>query len=50
MRNHTIPNLGVSNPSERFLTDLVLALGAREDVTLNHTCSTLAFPHKREAH
>ena len=33
LRNHTIPNLGVSNPSERFLTDLVLAHGVMEVFT-----------------
>jgi len=49
LRNHTIPNLGVSNPSERFLTDLVLAHGAREDLPVEPYYSTLEFPRKREA-
>ena len=34
LRNHTIPNLGVSNPNERFAPDLVLAHGARVDATV----------------
>ena len=50
LRNHTILSLGVSNPSERFVTDLVLVHGAREDITVEPYYSTLAFPRKREVH
>jgi len=39
-------NLEISNPSERFETDLVLARKAREDLIGKPYCSTLAFSLK----
>ena len=42
------PNLEASNPSERFVTDLVLARREKEDLTGEPYCSTLAFSLKGE--
>jgi len=50
LRNHIVLSLGVYNPGERFVTDLVLAHGTREDLTGKPYCSTLAFSRKREAY
>jgi len=50
LRNHTILSLGVSNPGEWSVTNLVLAHGIGEDVTVEPYCLTLVFPHKRETH
>jgi len=46
-RNHIISNLGVSNLSERFLSDLVLTHGAREDVNVEPYLFDLGVPTQK---